>query len=193
MNKVRFLCFIFMIISCKSPVQKKEQWDKSALDSLADVIDSISKNDGKKKNTVLHNWIYTEENDTNGTGKIYRASLAANELLDFNFPYNGGAVATIQLSNETGHNNVQLCVSKGLFNSSFSDGMCIQVCFDEKEPVRFYCSNLSVEKANPVSINNPDKFIDGLKKAQRVVIEADFSGSGMRRMEFMAGKLKWEH
>lgn len=193
MNKVRFLCFILMIISCQEPARKKEQPKKSPLDSLAEVIDSISKNNGKKSKVAFPGWIYTEENDTNGSGKIYKASLTANDLLEFNFPYNGGSAAKIQLCNEAGHNNVQLCVSKGQFNSSFMDGMSIQVCFDEKKPVLFYCSNVSDKKSNPVSINNPDKFIAGLKTAQRLVIEADFAGSGMRRMEFTPENLKWEH
>lgn len=54
--------------------------------------------------------------------KQYFADLVANDELTFDFPYDGGSIATLILRKKRGENNVILKISKGRFIHNYEGG-----------------------------------------------------------------------
>ncbi|MBC9915313.1 hypothetical protein [Chitinophaga varians] len=137
-------------------------------------------------------WAYNEEEDKMTSKKKYFAQVDAKELLEFDFPYNGGSTATLLLRNKDGENNILLMVSKGQFMSSVTGG-AVKVRFDENPPMTIQTSSPSDGSAKTLFLSKEKSLIANLKKAKKVLIEAEFFQSGLRQMEFDVAGLNWEH
>ena len=137
-------------------------------------------------------WTYSEEEDKMSSKKAFFAAIEAKELLDFDFPYNGGSTATITVRNQGKGNEVVLEVSKGQFNSSV-DGATVKIRFDGMPASSYRASEASDGSSNILFIENTAKLIKKMKAAKKMLVQAEFYDSGEKVMEFNVEGFKWDH
>ncbi|MBN3852826.1 hypothetical protein G3N59_05475 [Paraburkholderia sp. Ac-20340] len=137
-------------------------------------------------------WSYDERHDEMTGKPIQFATASANETLDFDFPYNGGSTATLQLRKHPRFGtDVILSVSKGQFVCGV-EACSVLVRFDDKPPQRFTANQPADYSSTSLFISPARSFIASARKAKRVVIEAAFYQAGNRHMTFPVAGLNWK-
>jgi hypothetical protein len=137
-------------------------------------------------------WLYSNEEDKMTSRKMYYAQLTANNELVFDFPYDGGSVATLTIRKKRGEVDVMLKISKGQFIHDYEGGS-IKVRFGNTKPGIYAISKPSDYSSDLVFIDNASRFISNLKKYKKLLIEAEFYNEGIRQMEFDIEGFKWDH
>lgn len=157
--------------------------------NAAQPSDTIQVNN--KAEAIVSKWNYNESEDKMTSKKIITSSITANEELEFDFPYNGGSVATFTIRKKNGSTDIYLQVSKGQFNSTF-DGGQIKVRFDDKPVKKYSFTGASDASSDIIFINSVKDIISKIKTAKKMLIETEFYNEGNRQMEFDIADLKWE-
>lgn len=140
---------------------------------------------------IKNNWSYSEHVDKMTSKKVYSATSKANNLLDFEFPYDGGSIATIVIR-KNNSTDVMLNVSKGQFKSNYSGGT-IRARFDDNPAKSYKTSPASDGSSDVLFILNESNFIANIKRSKKLLIEAEFYREGNRQIEFNIENLKWNH
>ena len=165
--------------------------DKNLSDSLAsDTSTTITGKATDKTVAIDSNWRYQVEEDKMTSKKTYLAYTQAKELLEFDFPYNGGSVATLILRKKRGLTNVCIKVSKGQFYGTYDDKK-VRVRFDKLSPTYNSYSEASDGSSDIIFLDNERPFIAKIKKHKTLLIEAEFYQAGLKQMEFDISNLKW--
>jgi hypothetical protein len=123
----------------------------------------------------------------------YFAIVESTNKLDFDAPYDGGSTATVTLRNQDKTNDILLQIDKGQFMCDITDGCTINVRFDNNTALKFTGSESSDGSSTLLFISPEKKFISNVKKAKKIIVEAEFYESGLKTMEFNVDGLKWEH
>lgn len=145
------------------------------------------------KNVPESNWQYSSDvNKMTGTKNHY-ASVDAKDELEFKFPYSGGVVATLLLRDKNKNVDAILEITKGQFMPSYSGEESVNIRFDNNPPRKYSYSSASDGSTETIFIYDKNRFISNLKKAKRVLIEAEFFNEGNRVMEFDVAGLKWDY
>ncbi|MFD1258944.1 hypothetical protein ACFQ3S_19220 [Mucilaginibacter terrae] len=148
--------------------------------------------DTKKESSANETkWSYEEKVDKMTSEKTRFATIDSDNQLQFEFPYDGGSTATLLIRKNGKSNEVLLSISKGQFNTT-SDGASVKVRFDDNKASTFSCSTSSDGSSDLLFINNENKFITKLKKAKKLIIQAEFYEAGLKEMEFSTAGLKWD-
>jgi len=137
-------------------------------------------------------WVYSDYVDEMTSKTVYQARVTCPDKIQFKFPYEGGSTATIAVASVNGHNQVMLMIDKGQFIVT-TDGMDIQVRFDDKKAQTFRCSQLSNGDINKVFINSDNKFISLLKSSKIVIIQAPFYQEPPTVLGFDVHGFDWKH
>jgi hypothetical protein len=189
MKKVLFLLFVCGGLFCCAE-------NKSALDEANELLDSaaiVTHNDSKIDNKVTNpNWQYTEETDEMTGKKSFFTSCQSENILTFDFPYDGGSIFTLGLRKNKDGRVIFVTVSKGQFLTSY-DGSSMRVKFDDEPPLNFSCNGASDGSADVIFINSYSKFVNKLKKAKKISIEPEFYQEGKQIVRFKVEGLNWEH
>ncbi len=138
-------------------------------------------------------WDYSYGDDKMTSKKSYYAEVEANELLEFDFPYNGGSTATLTIRNKSGKNEAYLSVSKGQMLTRSYKETSYRVRFDDRPAQVYPFIGPSDNSSDLAFINNANKFIKNLKKSKKVIVELEFYQEGLRAIEFNVSNLKWDH
>ncbi|WP_051054081.1 hypothetical protein [Fibrella aestuarina] len=138
----------------------------------------------------VSNW-YSFENEDKMGAKSTVTTVDAKELLEFDFPYNGGSTASFVVRRKGGETDTYLKVSKGQFNSTY-DGGTVRIRFDQGKPTTYSFSGASDGSSDIVFINSSNGIIKKLRTAKRMVIEAEFYNEGLRQIEFDVEGFKWK-
>ncbi len=134
-------------------------------------------------------WQYSKRVDNEGR-TVYKASITSPRLLEFDFPYTGGSVATLTIRKRDTDTHVYIQVSKGQFNRSFQEGKA-RVRFDGSAPVTYTFSAAENGSANVIFFDAEKVLIKRLKTARIMLVDVDFAGQGTRQIEFRTAGLKW--
>ena len=137
-------------------------------------------------------WLYSDDEDKMTSRKTYYAELTANDELMFDFPYDGGSVATLVIRKKRGAVNAILKISKGQFIHDY-EGSSIKVRFGNSKPSVYAISRPSDYSSDVVFIDNASRLISNLKKYKKMLIEAEFYNEGLRQIEFNVEGFRWEH
>ena len=143
-----------------------------------------------KSDLSISKWDYRQEKDKMTSTITHSAQVQANELVHLDAPYDGGITATIVIRKGK-RLDVYLYLSDGQFNTHFN-GTPILVKFDDGKPTSWNCNSASDGSNNILFINGERSFIATLKKAKKVMIEAEFFHNGNKIMEFDVAGLRWE-
>lgn len=134
-------------------------------------------------------WSYYE-NDDAMDGKYYTASIDADDLLNFDFPYSGGSTATVTIRKKRGGTDVYLRVSKGQFNSTY-DGGRVRVKFDNGPTETYSFVGASDGSSDIIFFEGVKRLVAKMKRSERMIVEAEFYNNGLRKMTFQTEGLKW--
>lgn len=166
--------------------EKKEQEKQIVIDKTKD---NYEKDHPEKEES---NWNYQEGEDKMTSEKIYFASIESKELLQFQFPFDGGVTATLTIRNKDKKNDVYLKVEKGQFNCTI-EGMNIKIRFDDEQPITFNCVEPSDGSMDKIFIHNTSMLISKLKKTKQIIIQAEFYNEGLKQMTFNVLDFQWDH
>lgn len=158
-------------------------------DSTANTNSEITSQSETPKE-IPSSWSFSEDVDKMTSKKILYASVTAKEELQFEFPYNGGSVATLTIRKKDGANNIYLQVTKGQFNSTY-DGGNVRIKFDQNPPKRYSFSSASDASTDIIFINSTKDIISKLKSAKTLIIETEFYNEGNRQIEFDVAGFTW--
>lgn len=134
-------------------------------------------------------WSYDNSEDAMD-GKYYTASIDADDLLNFDFPYNGGSTATLTIRKKRGGTDMYLRVSKGQFNSTY-DGGRVRVKFDAKPAQTYSFLGASDGSSDIIFFEGVKGLITRMKNSERMIVEAEFYNNGRQKMTFQTEGLKW--
>lgn len=137
------------------------------------------------------NWDYSEQVDKMSDEKKYYATCTSTNTIDFDFPYNGGSSFYLTVRKQDGQQGVVLSVSKGQFIGGVGFDGSIKVKFDDSTPVKYGFSAPADGSADVIFINDEKRFISKLKKAEKLMIEAQFFQAGNKVIEFDVAGLEW--
>lgn len=153
----------------------------------------VTKSESTVKETpeVKSNWSYSEDEDKMTNEKRYFASCISTNEIEFEFPYNGGSYFTLTVRNMGKGNEIVLQVSKGQFMSGIGSTEYCRVKFDDGETTNYTYSSAADGSADVIFLENPSKFLDKLKTAKKLTIEAPFFQEGRRVIEFNVEGLTW--
>jgi hypothetical protein len=136
-------------------------------------------------------WEYDEQIDKMREAKSKYASTESLNKVQFAFPYNGGSNLKIifRKSPKYGYDAI-LRISKGQFT-------CFMECkihakFDNAKIESYSATGARDGSADTIFIDNYNKFVSKVKKAKKLVIEADFYDVGSKQFEFNVEGLKWD-
>ncbi|GAB3990837.1 hypothetical protein GCM10028807_18900 [Spirosoma daeguense] len=163
--------------------------DTSAVQPLR----NVAKTQVSSKGNVAGNttWQYSETKDNEGRN-VYKASITSPKLLEFEFPYEGGSVATLTIRKRENDIHVYIQVSKGQFNRSFQGGKA-RIRFDKKPAVTYGFSAAENGSANVIFFDSEKSLIKQLKMARTMVVDAEFAGQGTRQIVFQTANLNWTY
>jgi hypothetical protein len=125
--------------------------------------------------------------------KWFTARTDSLNSLEFEFPYRKDSDhAHLQVQVEpTGRKEIAMEIDKGQFLCNGIDGCTIAVKFDDG-PIKNIHANASA--AGKADVIFPSySILPQLKKAKKVVIEADFYDHGSEQIVFNTDGLRWEH
>ncbi len=203
MKKLLFLVSIAIIFTAcvnnNSSMANKSQANNEA-DSAARALDSLQQvpfSSGGMKipedaEAVANNtWQYSQEVDKMTSKTDYYAELDANDEVYFSPPYDGGSMVRLLIRYRDNENDIMLEVKPAQFNSDVVNGENIRIRFDNEQPITCNCREPSDYSTTMLFL--PSSLITELKKAKKIIIQAEFYDNGLKEMEFNTEGLVWNH
>lgn len=134
-------------------------------------------------------WEYkTSVNAMGDESKV--ASIDANDLVNFDFPYNGGSQGTILIRKKNNDLDIMFMISKGQIDTDYQ-GTYTRVKFDGDKPKRYLMSESSDNSSDVIFFNNEKALLEKIKKAKKMVVEVPFYQNGNVQFVFNVEKLEW--
>jgi hypothetical protein len=178
----KFLCFFSIILL--SIIIISECTGNNIPANKVDSTNSIN----KKHKKEVENWSYTSDVDKMTSQEISFATCESINTADFKFPYDGGSSFQLTIRKESNKRYVTLSVSKGQFVGNYNSN--IRVKFDNNKVENYNYVEPNDGSSDVIFINNESKFINKLKKATILKIEAEFYQEGRIVIEFNVAGLK---
>lgn len=176
--------------------QQKSQWakERAKKDSLQLVAKDSVKNIDAQKVVVEPNWTFEQDTDKM-SGKVnYYTHITSVNKIYFKFPYEGGSSFYLTVRKEDNSNDVLLQVSKGQFISSMGDeNITVKVKFDSEVPEEYTYTGTTDGSNTTIFIGSVKKFINKLRTAKKLMIEAEFYQEGRKVIEFDVSGFEWKH
>lgn len=137
-------------------------------------------------------WEYSQDKDEM-TGKTTRfACVVSENILDFQFPYNGGTSAQLCLRvGPRWGSSVILQVFKGQF-LCHDDDCNLRVKFNSEAPVTFDGSDAADGSMDHIFIDQYSRFVAATRKAKMVLVGARFFQDGEKVIRFDVSNLSWK-
>ncbi|WP_350647217.1 hypothetical protein [Pseudomonas sp. HY13-MNA-CIBAN-0226] len=138
-------------------------------------------------------WRYGTHKDEMTQMEILTAQVDSTNTLSFDFPYSGLQRATLELrKHPRWGSDVILQVERGQFLCNSYDGCSVNVRFGNGKPQRFWANQASDNSTTYIFVSDYGKFVNQLRKAGEVVIEASFYQAGNQAMKFSVEDLDWK-
>ena len=168
-----------------APKAATHSTDQNAVVSSVTPVPHVDSSAGPTK------WTYSEHQDKMGRGTTKVAQVVSSNTVHFGFPYQGETNAALQLRNSPKYGqDVMLRVERGQFVSSHTRNF-VTVGFDDGELWKFDIGEPVESTTGLLFIHDNEDFINELRKAKSLKIEADFYQEGPRVFEFDVRGLDW--
>jgi len=140
---------------------------------------------------IATTWVYSEYQDDMGRGTTRMAKLVSSNTVHFGFPYKGETHATLKLrrSPKSGQ-AIMLTVERGQFLSTYTKDF-VTVRFDDGELQKFAIGEPEDSTTDVRFIHDNGTFINQLRRAKSLRIEATFYEEGPQVFEFDVSGLDW--
>ena len=182
------LVFFFIIgYFTTSKEEINAAYEEGKAKSVVDTV-SVQSNVPEKPTSP---WIYTTEKDKMGDETKF-ASVMSDDILNFQFPYDGGVTSTLTVRKKRGQTDIYFRVSEGQIMAANSyDGGTIRVKFDDEKPMTLGVSGASDHSSDIIFLDSTTKILNKLKTAKKVVLEVEFFNEGKHQIEFKVDGLEW--
>lgn len=146
-----------------------------------------------KPHKTLTAWVYEDEKDEIAGETIYFASAKSTNKIHFDFPYQGGTTGWIILRKHPRFgDSANFVIDKGQLLCSSYNGCYVTFKFDNNPPVTYSATAPSDHNSNALIFGCHKKFLEELKTAKQLIVEAEFFQSGLQHFKFNVANLKWE-
>lgn len=137
-------------------------------------------------------WQYsTSEDAMRGTTTHFAVATASN-ILHFDFPYAGGSTAQFGVVRSGDELRAGLTISKGQFTCfGGMNGDVVSMKFDSGSVLNFPCFRSADGNSQVIGIGDADELFRRLRKAKKLVVEAQFFQAGNQQMTFNVEGFKW--
>ena len=137
-------------------------------------------------------WRYRSDTDKMSGNLNKYASIDANDILNFEFPYNGGVLAWVTVRQHVGAGvEVMLNISKGQFMCGVNH-CSVLIRFDDKPAFIVSASQPSDYSSTVLFLDPVQKIVAEMKQAKVMHIQATFFREGTRVMTFDVEGLSWD-
>lgn len=168
--------------------------EKKGSNKNDDAISTVDSSDYEQQpvSQTVENWEYmTDEDGMTGDKKFFARTRSTN-MLHFEFPYNGGSEFYLTIRNSAGKTDVYMSVTTGQFLPSFGSSDYVRVKFDDGDAVQYAYNSAEDGSSDVVFLTHQSRFIQNLKKAKKLKIEAPFFEAGRQIVEFDVEGLDWK-
>ena len=137
-------------------------------------------------------WQYTETTDQMRGIVTSYATVQSTNQVDFDFPYRGGSTATLMLRRRDGELKVLLTIDRGQFTCFDYSGDKVAMRFDDGLVYTYGCTRSADVRTDIIFLSPEHQILSQLRKAKRVVVEAQFFQAGRQQLTFNIADLKWQ-
>lgn len=165
---------------------------QTATNDPATPAQATEKGNGATSAPPPSKWTYDERTDEMRGTVTKTARVTSSNEVNLEFPY-GTVSGHIEIRKRpTDGLNIMFFVDEGqILCHSFSDGH-VSVKFDDQPIKRYSCTGASDGSSDVAFINNESGFLANLKKAKKVIIEAEFYRQGNQQFVFDTAGLEWK-
>lgn len=170
---------------------------KSSIKNEEKSIDKTSNLDNSPtvtEDTIPKNWFYKSTTNKMTDVITNTATTTSTNLVDFDYPYNGGVRFSFCLrkNTKTKEIDIMLIGDNCQFMPNLNDEKTVKIRFDNKDLYEVGYSESSSGSSNVIFLNNVYKIIAKLKASKKIMIEAEFYNDGKKIIEFDVFNLKWD-
>lgn len=143
---------------------------------------------------VRPNWEYDSTTDEMRGESSYFAATTSQNLVELDFPYQGGTDLKIMLRKDAEHgNDVIFLVNKGQLYCNYRD-CYVSIKFDDGAVEKIETVEAAAGSSELLFLaNNPSGFVNRLKSADTVMVEVQFYNHGKEQFKFDVSGLEWSH
>lgn len=157
--------------------------------------DELFLKESQTEENTKSKWEYVQDKDEMREAVSYRATNLSNNSVNFGFPYGESNAAIILRKDPSLGNDVMFSIISGQFNSCF-DGCKIAVKFDNEKLENYAMVGTDDGTSDLLFISsakNMKRFTEKLRKAKKVIVEAQFFDYGRAQFQFDVSGLDWKH
>jgi hypothetical protein len=137
---------------------------------------------------LAEKWAYSSTTDPMTSGTSRFASIVSENTVSFRFPYEGEQRARLTLRDHPSYGrDVILRIEQGQFLCESYSGCMVRVRFDEGRPEQWNAGGPSDHSTTSLFIRNYSRFVQRLRSAKVVRIQAGVYQEGQPTFEFHVG------
>lgn len=188
------------LVGCEAPSSRNSAMGSSDVDAAeADAENALNAADALLADNSLHSpaeasdpagWTYSEKKDEM-RGSVSRfARLSATRPISLGFPY-GESTPELVIRQDPKYGFDIYITANGQFLCRSYDDDTVSVKFDAGEIEQWACGEAEGGSSDILFIINAESFLAKLRKADRIIVEADMYEAGRQQMPFDVKGLKW--
>lgn len=136
-------------------------------------------------------WAYSETKDEM-TDEIQRIAMTTSiNTLNFDFPYQWGAISTLFLRKKWKELDIFLKVQPSQIVWDYNNPT-IKARFDDNPAMTFWYSEPADYSKDTIFIKSEAKFLENIKKSKKLLLKVQFYQNGTQTIEFNTEGLKFE-
>lgn len=138
---------------------------------------------------VPNRWEYTSRVDEVSNKPIQSANLTSNNVVELDFPHQGGTYADLEIRYHPRYNkDIIFSVNKGQLNCQYNNCF-VSIRFDDGEVSEYKVGEPSDRDSKTYFISNFNKTLNKIKRSKKMYIEVSFFQQGNRTFEFNTADL----
>ncbi len=159
--------------------------ENEAIQNISSPVTEIKSLSEPIKNITGLQWQYTQAEDKMSGGTTYHAAVLSTNTVNFDFPYSGSQNATLRLrSDPKSGKNLMFSIESGQILCTAYDGCSVLVRFDNEKPTNYSATAAADNSTETIFIDNYNKFVEKMLKAQRVRLSINIYQQGAPVFEF---------
>lgn len=192
MKKNLFLAIgmIALMSSCGDSNKNNQPVDEVDTISEANEAELKAKQEEEALINSLFSWTYTNTEDEMTSKTTKSARITSKDIVNLDFPYEGGTTSTLFLRDKDGSLDAFFGVSDGQLSTDYSNPM-ITVRFDDNAPEVYRVSKAADGDSKILFFNNAKQFIEKTKASDSLKIQCMFYHNGKHVYTFHTKGLEW--
>lgn len=155
----------------------------NSIDSKEEYLDSISNNSGIELNTI-NIWDYIAKTDDMSSGLVQTALIESNNIINLDFPYQGGTIAKLQIRYHPRYGkDLIFSTNNGQLTCEYRN-CYITLRYDNSPPIKATVTKPADHDSTTYFIDGFKKHFDLIKKSKKLNVEVMFYKQGVHTFQF---------